>query len=120
MPVPVAVTHAAGAGLQGARLTQLQTDGPFARLAAAKEKLDQPAAVANADHQPHKTSPSPREAQPDEAALQSAVVVEGLTFAYPGLGEPSKLHAPNFVHTTYALPGLPHEQMVGPHLACHL
>ena len=103
MPVPISVTHPKGAGLAAANPAMLDTSGPFARLAAAKEAAQR---AAEADKQQQQQQQQQAEQQPQHGSSlqqctdagqngacgrdqheQLTVVVDHLDFAYPGLGK---------------------------------
>jgi hypothetical protein len=96
MPVPVAVTHPKGAGLQSNTPATLETDGPFARLAkaaaAAQSGAPAPAAAATATGEPPQTANGSTQQQPQQqqqlgsTGQQLTVSVNHLDFSYPGLG----------------------------------
>lgn len=108
MPVPIAVTHPTGAGLKAAQPATLDTAGPFARLAAAKEAAERAAAEQGQQQQHQQGSKkqqqqqqqqqSPTQQQPQTHTGQNGVcangtheqqptiVVDHLDFSYPGLG----------------------------------
>lgn len=88
MPVPVASTHANGKGLEAAKFSQMETEGPFARLkssgpaAAASEPAAQTARATEA------ADPAAAQSQPpDEHSVPAfALETHDLSFKYPGIG----------------------------------
>jgi hypothetical protein len=117
MPVPVAVTHPAGAGLVAAKPATLETSGPFARLAAAKEAAQRAAeeqqqqGQQQQQQQPQQQPQASIQQQSNAAQnvscagtseQQNTVVINHLDFSYPGLGMHDTDHTP--------LKALPHPQ----------
>lgn len=98
MPVPVSVTHGGvkAAGLKATVLVEMETEGPFARLKAAKAAEPQ----AAQPRFPEVPTPSPQAGTPDTApenpssTEQPAISVNHLSFGYPGLGEGQPMPAP--------------------------
>ncbi len=91
MPVPVSVTNPNGAGLSAANVTELVTEGPFARLkAVAREEAQQVAQAPTATH------PEPALSRSAEEPSTSGCAVEtnNLSFTYTGIGEHDRLGAP--------------------------
>lgn len=82
MPVPVAVTHPKGKGIAAANATELQTEGPFARLAAKRAAAEETEQQATNGHT-HDEAP----VQNDQQQSRRSIVVNHLDFCYPGLGE---------------------------------
>lgn len=102
MPVPIAVTHPSGAGLKAAQPATLDTAGPFARLAAAKEAAERAAAEqqqqqlqqgSKEQQQQNLTQQQPQTHTEQNGVCangtqeqQPTIVVDHLDFSYPGLG----------------------------------
>eukprot|EP00878_Enallax_costatus_P043621 GHUV01051652.1.p1 GENE.GHUV01051652.1~~GHUV01051652.1.p1 ORF type:complete len:330 (+),score=71.13 GHUV01051652.1:356-1345(+) len=81
MPVPIAVTHPQGKGLTAAHASELQTEGPFARLAAKR-------AAAEQNGQQIATNGHTQKSQAAEAGQDDSgcsISVKHLNFSYPGL-----------------------------------
>eukprot|EP00798_Chlamydomonas_sp_ICE-L_P003124 gene3124-13136_t len=80
MPVPVSASHPLGLGLVAANAVELPSEGPFARL--GKAKVEAPA-------QPKVDAPdvtmTPAETEPAPSSDAPTVVLDNLTFSYPGL-----------------------------------
>lgn len=88
MPVPVAVTHTKGVGLEAASTTELATAGPFARAAAARDSAgDAPPAEIPLSPASEAAAPPQTSATQDRAASDlPAIGTNGLDFSYPGIG----------------------------------
>lgn len=87
MPVPIAVTHPKGKGIAAANPAELQTEGPFARLAAkrtAEPHGEQQLINGNGQHA--KISIDGRDSIGQDVCSCS-VRVSHLDFSYPGLGK---------------------------------
>lgn len=94
MPVPVSVTNPQGQGLTAHTLQTIESEGPFERikrLAAERLAQDSAAHTTGAGQQAqngHSQKDSSLDRQGQITASSSgSVVVENLTFAYPGLGK---------------------------------
>lgn len=87
MPVPVAVTHTKGVGLEAASTTELATAGPFARAAAARDSAgDAPPAEIPLSPASEAAAPPQTSATQDRAASDlPAIGTNGLDFSYPGI-----------------------------------
>lgn len=94
MPVPLSVTNPKGAGLAAAVAAELQTEGPFARLAQVVE----PSAKNGSEAAPAAVQPAAAVApQPGGSSgggaggslADAAVATHGLNFSYPDIGESS-------------------------------
>jgi hypothetical protein len=93
MPVPLSVTNPKGAGLAAAVAAELQTEGPFARLAHAVQPNAKNGSEAAAAVQPAAAGA----AQPSGSSgggaggslADAAVATHGLNFSYPDIGEMS-------------------------------
>lgn len=89
MPVPISITHPQGKGLQSATPAIAQSEGPFARAARLRAEAEA-AAVAQAASTDaiignENTSGSVLESE-QPSTSGASVVVEHLSFSYPGLG----------------------------------
>lgn len=84
MPVPVASTHAKGKGLDAAKFSELETEGPFARLkaSAASAAPSEPAA----DAAPAVATPTAAQSESASSVSSFALETHNLSFKYPGIG----------------------------------
>jgi hypothetical protein len=96
MPVPISVTNPNGVGLTGHYAAPLETSGPFARLAFQKSKMDEPSSMPEQAGSPADwTTTGATAAASVNVNEDHSIVVQGLTFSYPGLGEKSYLRIPS-------------------------
>lgn len=105
MPVPVAVTHPVAVGLAGVVMQELPSEGPFARL--QQSFGHQRADVGN--NVPSSSAPETSSQQEEDVAPQAgqppSILVEGLSFSYPGLdGRPVPGQPPLITNMTFTLP----------------
>lgn len=82
MPVPIAVTNPGGVGLKAHTLATLETQGPFARLAANME----PSVNITASTSSAADVASDHTVATAQSKSEDSVVVNSLEFSYPGLG----------------------------------
>ena len=96
MPVPLSVTNPKGAGLAAAVAAELQTEGPFARLAQAVEPSaksgSEAATVVQAAAAVAAPPGSTTSAGAGGSLADAAVATHGLNFSYPDIGERHCLH----------------------------
>lgn len=85
MPVPIADTHAKGVGLEGHQVHQMESAGPFARLAATATSKETKESVSTV-HEVVAMETEPATRGPEaERHEQPAIVVSGLKWSYPGI-----------------------------------
>jgi hypothetical protein len=90
MPVPVAVTHPNGRGIVAATPSALETEGPFARLTKQKAAVVAEVSVHQPMQKQDKVNGASVQQEPVDTITtdsRASVVVDGLDFSYPGLGE---------------------------------
>lgn len=82
MPVPIAVTHPQGKGITAAHASELQTEGPFARVAAKRAAGEQNGQQPTANGHTQQAEA----AATGQEASSGNISVQHLSFSYPGLG----------------------------------
>jgi hypothetical protein len=135
MPVPVSITHPQGKGLVAAKPEEMQSEGPFARMARLKVEAEAQKEAQQQQEPKQVDAEAPAGAAPAAPAAEAApvpssgtsIVINHLDFSYPGLGERpadamtrSVLHqaAPVRPPPTAAAPAARRPQMAGQSLAC--
>jgi len=95
MPVPISVTHPNGKGIAAANLTVLASEGPFARAARLRAEAEAATAaqtksdgndVSSNDHDKSNGDACETSGSGAQHCSSESVVVNHLSFSYPGLG----------------------------------